>query len=95
MPPAAVSEIYTVCLSDARARAAEMRTAGAAGDLDSVRQAAHTIKGGAGMVGAKNLAAAAAELELGSYRTEDIPHLLDNLLCSCEELQRILLGKLS
>lgn len=94
MPPTAVSEIYTVCLSDARARAAGMRKAATAGDLEGIRQSAHTIKGGAGMVGARKLAAAAAELELGSYRIEDIPHLVDNILFCCDQLQRILLEKL-
>lgn len=94
MPPAAVSEIYAVCLSDARARAAGMRKAAAAGDLDGLRQSAHTLKGGAGMVGARSMAAAAAELESGSYRIEDIPHLVDNILFCCDQLQRILLEKL-
>jgi len=94
MPITAVSEIYEVCLNDARARGVEMRSAGAANDLASVRRIAHTLKGGAGMVGAQKLAAAAAELELGDYQKEDISDLIDNLLFCCDQLQRILLTKL-
>ncbi|HEX3470803.1 MAG TPA: Hpt domain-containing protein [Silvibacterium sp.] len=94
MPREAVSEIYEVCLNDTRARVAEMRSASAANNLASVRRIAHTIKGGVGMIGAQKLAAAAAELELGDYRKEDVPHLIDNLLSCCDQLQRILLAKL-
>ncbi|MGA9246397.1 MAG: Hpt domain-containing protein [Silvibacterium sp.] len=94
MPREAVSEIYEVCLNDARTRVVEMRSARAANDLASVRRIAHTVKGGAGMVGAQKLAAAAAELELGDYRKENISELIDNLLFCCDELQRILLTKL-
>jgi HPt (histidine-containing phosphotransfer) domain-containing protein len=71
-----------------------MRSARAANDLASVRRIAHTLKGGAGMVGAQKLAAAAAKLELGDYRKENISELIDNLLFCCDELQRILLTKL-
>jgi CheY-like chemotaxis protein len=93
MPQQSVDEIYAVCLSDARDRVAEMRLAEAAGDLVSIRQLAHAIKGGAGMVGAQRLAAAAAELESGGYRKDIIPQLLNNLLSYCDQLQSILLSR--
>jgi CheY-like chemotaxis protein/HPt (histidine-containing phosphotransfer) domain-containing protein len=94
MPPTAVREVYEACLSDVRARSPEMRTAGAANDLPSVRRTAHTFKGSAGMIGARKLASAAAELELGAYKPDDVPKLVDNLLSCCDELHRILMSKL-
>ncbi len=94
MPPPAVREVYEACLSDVRARSPEMRTAGAANDLPSVRRTAHTFKGSAGMIGARKLASAAAELELGAYKPDDVPKLVDNLLSCCDELHRILMNKL-
>jgi CheY-like chemotaxis protein/HPt (histidine-containing phosphotransfer) domain-containing protein len=93
MPEKAVTEIYEVCLSDARTHAVKMRRASAANDLASVRRMAHTLKGGAGMVGAQKLCAAAAHLELGTYHQRDVPELIDNLLFCCDKLQRILLTK--
>jgi CheY-like chemotaxis protein/HPt (histidine-containing phosphotransfer) domain-containing protein len=94
MPPAAVREVYEACLSDVRDRSPEIRTAGAANDLPSVRRTAHTFKGSAGMIGARKLASAAAELELGAYKPDDVPKLVDNLLSCCDELHRILMSKL-
>ena len=94
MPASAVREVYEACLSDVRARSPEMRSAGAANDLSFVRRTAHTFKGSAGMIGAKKLASAAAELELGAYQPDDVPKLVDNLLSCCDELHRILVSKL-
>ncbi len=56
MPPSALREVYEACINDARAREQEIRDAAAAGDLPSVRRLAHTLKGSAGMVGARKLA---------------------------------------
>ena len=94
MPPSAVREVYEACLSDVRARSPEMRSAGAANDLPFVRRTAHAFKGSAGMLGARKLASAAAELELGAYQPDDVPKLVDNLLSCCDELHRILVSKL-
>jgi HPt (histidine-containing phosphotransfer) domain-containing protein len=94
MPGEAVREVYETCLSDARARAEGMRVACETNDLASLRLIAHAVKGGAGMVGAQKLAAAAATIELGVYQQDDVPQLVDNLLSSCDRLQRILLAKL-
>jgi CheY-like chemotaxis protein len=94
MPLVAVREVYEACLSDVRARTPEMRTAATNNDLSSVRRTAHTFKGSAGMVGAKRLAAAAAELELGAYQPDDVAGMIDNLLSCCDELHRMLMSKL-
>ena len=95
MPAASLAEVYEVCLSDARSRAAQMTELAEAGgdDLGPVRRSAHAIKGGAGMVGAAMLASAAARLELGNYRKSDLPTLINNLLDSCDQLQRMLISK--
>ncbi len=93
MPLKAVEELYGVCLKDARERAEQIRAASEINDLIGARKIAHAIKGGAGMVGAARLAAAAADIELGVYLKEDVPQLLNNLLDRCGELERILLNK--
>ena len=94
MPPAALREVYEACLNDIRAGEREMRAAVIANNLASVRRIAHTLKGSAGMVGARKLASSAAELELGIYEAEQALNLLDNLFSCCEALHRILLAKL-
>jgi CheY-like chemotaxis protein len=95
MPAASLAEVYEVCLSDARSRAAQMTELAeeSGDDLGPVRRSAHAIKGGAGMVGAAMLASAAARLELGNYRKSDLPTLINNLLDSCDQLQRMLINK--
>jgi len=95
MPAKSVAELYGVCLNDTRERVEQIRAAGEDNDLVVVRRIAHSIKGGVGMVGAMRLAAAAAEIELGTYRKDDVPQLLNNLLDCCDELERILLNKLT
>jgi CheY-like chemotaxis protein len=94
MPPAAVREVYEACVEDARARGREMRVAASADDLTTVRRIAHTLKGSAGMVGARKLAAIAADLELGANEPEQVFKLTGNLLSCCDELHRILLAKI-
>ena len=94
MSPAGLRETYEACVNDVRLRVAEMRTAAATNDLGSVRRIAHTLKGSAGMIGARRLTACAAELELGSYDTGPVFNLIDKLLSCCDDLHRILLAKL-
>jgi CheY-like chemotaxis protein/HPt (histidine-containing phosphotransfer) domain-containing protein len=94
MPPAALREVYEACMKDVLAREQEMRAAAAANDLPSVRRIAHTLKGSLGMIGARKLASAAAELELGVYEPQQVFALIGNLLSCYTELHRILLAKL-
>jgi HPt (histidine-containing phosphotransfer) domain-containing protein len=97
IPPAALAEVYEVCLKDARSRAEEMlgllHECSEGSGFPSIRRSAHAIKGGAGMIGASMLASAAAKLELGSYMRDDVPGLINNLLHCCDQLQRILMSK--
>jgi CheY-like chemotaxis protein len=94
MPSPALREVYEACLSDTRAREQQMRAAIAANDFAQVSTIAHSIKGSAGMVGAKKLAATAADLELGAYEPGNVSAMIDKLLSNCDELHRILLAKL-
>lgn len=48
-------ELYGLCLSDAERQLTAMRAAAAAGDDAEFRRCAHTIKGGLGMLGAREL----------------------------------------
>ncbi|WP_446741875.1 Hpt domain-containing response regulator [Silvibacterium acidisoli] len=93
MPQRSLDEIYQACLDDVRARAEKMEAAAATDDQAEIRRHAHAVKGSAGMVGARNLAAAAADLEAGGFRQDDIASKIDNLLFCCNELQRILLDR--
>jgi CheY-like chemotaxis protein len=95
MPPSSLAEIYAVCLRDARQRAEQMPELAHQDDdkLRTVRRSAHAIKGGAGMVGAVMLANSAARIELGDYRKSELPELINKLLNSCDQLQRILMTK--
>jgi len=63
MPPAQLAGLYRMCLDDATKRLETMRQAVEAGDDVAYRQAAHAIKGGCGMAGAMELAAAAEAME--------------------------------
>ncbi|MBB6142306.1 CheY-like chemotaxis protein [Silvibacterium bohemicum] len=95
MPAASLAEVYRVCIGDARTRALEMRdlVSKDKADAQTLRRLAHSIKGGAGMVGARLLAKTAAQIELGSYRKDDLPDSINNLLDCCDQLQRILMSK--
>jgi CheY-like chemotaxis protein len=95
MPETALADIYSVCLTDTRKRAAQMPQLAKQDDEDLklVRKSAHTVKGGAGMLGATMLAKSAALLELSSYRKDDLPRLVNKLLDSCDRLQSILESK--
>jgi CheY-like chemotaxis protein len=93
MPRADLHEVYKVCLRDARQRVAQMQKLVEEGDLAGLRRQAHTLKGGAAMVGAARLAATASSLETGSYERSELLELIYNLLLYCDELERILQRK--
>jgi CheY-like chemotaxis protein len=92
MPPGALQELYEVCLADTRSRASTLKSQVLAGDLTGVPRGGHQIKGAASMVGFARVARLALSLELGSCKEEDTLRLLDDLLSSCDDLERILLA---
>jgi CheY-like chemotaxis protein len=63
MPAAQLGALYTMCLDDVDARLATVCKASEDRDADAFRRAAHSIKGGCGMVGAIELAQLATDFE--------------------------------
>jgi CheY-like chemotaxis protein len=88
---AGVEEIYTVFLHDTRQRVAAMRSA----DPVTVRREAHTIKGGAGMVGALLVARAAAAMETGIDDPGDRLCKLDEIESHCHSTEIMLKQRLN
>lgn len=86
-----VEEIYDVFLHDTRQRLAAMRS----GDPATVRREAHTIKGGAGMVGAVLVARAAAAVEAGIDDPGDRRLKLDEIEAHCRSTEIILKQRLN
>ena len=94
MSPDQLRQLYEMCLDDADARIIQMRTAVADGDSDAFHRAAHSVKGGCGMVGALELARMAADMEENGLQAVDssVPpgQKLDDFLAASARLRRIL-----
>ena len=88
---AGVAEIYEVFLHDTRQRLSAMRTA----DSVATRREAHTIKGGAGMVGAVLVARAAAAVEAGINDPGERLRKLDEMEAHCRSTEIILKQRLN
>ena len=88
---AGVEEIYGVFLHDTRERLAAMRAA----ESGTIRREAHTIKGGAGMVGALLVARAAAQLEAGIDDPGDRLRKLEEIAAHCRTTEIILKQRLN
>ncbi len=81
-----VEEVYGVFLHDTRERVVVMRSA----DPVTIRREAHTIKGGAGMVGAVLVARAAADLETGIDDPGDRQRKLGEIETHCRSTEIML-----
>lgn len=90
MPLHALREIVTAFVEDTGARIQAMRRA----DPETVRRQAHTVKGGAAMVGALQVAQAAAAVELGIDEEGDRMRILDEMEAHCRRAETILLQRL-
>lgn len=77
--PDGLEEVFTVFLNDTNQRIAAMRSA----DPLTIRKEAHTIKGGASMVGALQISRAAAILESGVDDPDDRRRKLDEMEAHC------------
>lgn len=86
----ALEEIVNAFLEDTEARIQAMRRA----DPETVRRQAHTVKGGAAMVGARQVAQAAAAVELGIDQEGDRMRVLDEMEAHCRRAETILLQRL-
>lgn len=77
--PDGLEEVFTVFLKDTHERIAIMRKA----DPATIKKEAHTIKGGASMVGALQISRAAAVLESGVDDPDDRLRKLDEMEAQC------------
>lgn len=102
MPPLQLGELYAMCLGDARKRISQMGYLAETGEDEDFRKAAHTVKGGCGMIGATELyrlaelaerdglscgPAAEPGREVG---TSGVTTLLGRFSSACDRLERIL-----
>ena len=85
-----LAKLYALSLDDADARIELMREAVEADDQEAYRRAAHSIKGGCGMVGATELAKLASTMEEDGFSTVDNKGPLQQFLTASAKLRRIL-----
>ncbi|HEX4067576.1 MAG TPA: response regulator [Acidobacteriaceae bacterium] len=90
MSAASLRQVIAIFLEDAAARLAVMRSA----DPRTIRQEAHTIKGGAAMIGARQVAQAAAAVESGIDQDGERNRKLDEIEAHCRRAEVILLQRL-
>lgn len=90
MSPAALRHVISVFVEDATARLAMMRDA----DPATVRREAHTIKGGAAMIGARQVVQAASAVESGIDHDGELLRLLDEIEADCRRAEVILMQRL-
>ena len=90
MSAAALREVVSTFLADTQMRVQEMQSA----DLETVRRQAHTIKGGAAMVGAVQVSAVASAIETGIDYCGDCRQKLDELESCLRRAEVILKGRL-
>lgn len=88
--PGGLQEIYSVFFTDTRQRIDAMRSA----DADEVRREAHTIKGGAGMIGALRISHLASAVESGIDDPGDRLRKLDQMEAHCRSTEIILKRRL-
>lgn len=85
-----LEEIFSVFFRDTHTRIASIRTA----DPATIRREAHTIKGGAAMVGALQVARAAAAIESGIDDPGERTRKLDEMEAHCRATELILKQRL-
>jgi CheY-like chemotaxis protein/HPt (histidine-containing phosphotransfer) domain-containing protein len=90
MSAAGLEEVVRAFLSDATGRIESMRSSGS----ESVRRLAHTVKGGASMVGAAEAARIAADIETGIDHHGDRLRKLDELEACLRRTERMLIDRL-
>jgi CheY-like chemotaxis protein len=87
---AALEEVISTFLNDTRARIETMRSA----DAETMRREAHTVKGGAAMVGALQVSRAAAAVESGIDDPGARLRKLDEMEAHCRRAEVILKQRL-
>jgi CheY-like chemotaxis protein len=92
MPEVKLRELYTLCISDTRARIARMRKAAEEQHEEVFRRSAHEIKGACGMIGAAELRSLATAMEESGleHGTLEVAASLNRFLTACERLEGML-----
>jgi CheY-like chemotaxis protein/HPt (histidine-containing phosphotransfer) domain-containing protein len=90
MPPAALAEVVDAFLEDTVTRIADMRSA----TPETIRRQAHTVKGGAAMLGAVQVSTVASVVEAGIDQPGERLRKLDELELSLRETEVILKQRL-
>lgn len=90
-----LQQLYGLCASDAEMRCKRMRQAATDGDDEAYRREAHAIKGGCGMVGARELQTLATSMEERGLSDANHIATLDDFMMACERLRRILVARRS
>lgn len=93
MRPGQMAELYGMALRDAEVHVRAMELAAARGDEGDFKRRAHAMKGSFGMLGARDLQGAAAEMEAsGPAATNDLA-TFDKFRFAMEALRRILMAR--
>lgn len=97
MPIEQLGQMYALCVDDARKRVGHMEILADLGDDAEYRREAHAVKGGCGMIGAKELYELCAEAEREGLTptvtdpgTSSVKAILAQLSSACDRLERIL-----
>lgn len=92
MPLDLLTELYQLCVSDARKRVGHMRALAEAGNDVEYRRQGHALKGGCGVVGAVEMQALALRMERNGLGPANHVASLDEFLLACGRLERILIA---
>jgi CheY-like chemotaxis protein len=92
MRPTQLDKLYTLCLNDAKTRLVTMRQAAAAGDDAAYKTEAHAVKGGCGMVGARELQTLATSMEKRGLSDDHVASLKE-FTVACERLRGMLIAR--
>ncbi len=87
-----LEQLYALCLDDVTRRVAAMRASASAGDDTAYRHEAHAIKGGCGMVGARELQTIAASEENAGLSANHVA-TLNEIAAALERLKRMLVAQ--
>ena len=90
MRPTQLHELIALCFAEITRHARAMHQARAAADLAAFRAAAHALKGGVAMIGARELQALAATLETAAPGSANQMASLSEIPYAAARLQRIL-----
>jgi len=88
-----LEQLYALCVRDAETRIESMRQAAAEADDAAYRREAHAIKGGCGMVGAREMQTLATSMEEAGLSDANHIATLDEFMLACGRLRRILVAR--